>query len=267
MTNYNDFKRKIIAKDNAGHTWIPEPAIGSIFHTFFATDNIDSHSEYDEHSKRLRIETNIDLTKIGKFEMFDSIFTHMKHEKKKVTNNHQHSDKSHQVKAYIQRLPLEDTAEKDAIYTGFFTEKSERSEEAPLKTSMRNELTGTFFHQKGTKIENNTTVINVSASAGYPFLKHLAQHIDFELEIELVKNLRNKSIHITVNGWHNDFPAYELIIGDRIAYNYNPANHGYSGPTPYNLGFATTSFIKTEFISLNDSEVKLMTKSKDKYGW
>ncbi len=267
MINYDEFKRKLLAKSKLGSsTWIPEPFIGGIRNTFFATDNTDFHNHHTEHGKRLQITANIDLRKIGKFGVFDTIFTH-KHGK----FNHQHSDKSHQVQAYIQKLPnYVDTGttfiETDAVYKGVFIPKHRRSIEEPLKTSIINKLTGTFFHQMGTRVENNTTIIKVSASAGYPFIWN-STHIDFELEIELIKDISSKNITVNIKGSHDDFPAYELLVNGLVKYNYNPARHGYTGPTPYNLGMVSRDFSITEWIGLSDHHINENEKNNENFGW
>ncbi|MCF6350652.1 MAG: hypothetical protein L3J23_06415 [Flavobacteriaceae bacterium] len=268
MINYDEFKRKLQTKSKLGSsTWIPEPLIGGIRDTFFATDNTDFHNHHTEHDKRLQITANIDLSKIGKFGVFDTVFTH-NHGK----FNHQHSDESHQVQVYIQKLSnYVDTGttfiETSAVYKGIFNEEMpRRSEEYPLKTSVINKLSGTFFHQMGTRVENNTTIIKVAASAGYPFIWN-STHIDFELEIELIKDISSKKITVNIKGSHDDFPAYELLINGLVKYNYNPARHGYSGPTPYNLGMASRDFSATEWISLSDHDIKGNGKNNENFGW
>ncbi|MCF6347395.1 MAG: hypothetical protein L3J20_03745 [Flavobacteriaceae bacterium] len=274
MINFDEFKRDLQSKDVlGGSTWIPEPLIGSVRDTFFATDNIDFHDDHSQHGKRLSIEASIDLTKIGKFGVFDTIFSHKNHDDGSANKlYHQHSDESHQVQAYIQKVPSHvDTGttfiETDIVYRGVFDEKFKRTEEVPLKTSIDNKLTGTFFHTMGTRVENNTTVIKVSASAGYPFAEPFSPNIDFELEIKLIKDILNKHITVNVKGLHNDFPAYELLVNGLVKYNYNPEDHDYSGPTLYNLGMASRDFNTTEWVNLSDWEIKEMERNNDPFGW
>lgn len=273
MVNYDEFKRNLQSKDVlGGGTWIPEPLIGSVRDTFFATDNVDFHDNHSEHGKRLSIEASIDLAKIGRFGVFDTIFQHETHgDGTKNKFYHQHSDESHQVQASIQKIPsFVDTGttfiETEVVYKGVFKEEPRRSKEDPLTTSIDNKLTGAFFHQAGTRVENNTTIIKVSAYAGYPFI-YRSTHIDFEIEIELIKDIFNKHITVNIKGFHNDFPAYELLVNDLVTYNYNPADHGYTGPTLYNLGMASRDFNTTKWINLSDWEIKEMERNNENFGW
>ncbi len=274
MVNYDWFKQKLQAKDRGLSTWIPEPLVGSVRDTYFATDDVDFHEDHCKHGKRLRIEANIDLTKIGKFGPFDTIFSHQSHnDGSKNKLYHQHSDISTQVQAYIQKVPsYVDTGttfiETDAVYKGIFNKRTKRSGEDPLKTAIANKPTGTFIHERGAMpmLANNTTVIKVAASADYPHI-FKSTHIDFELEIELAKDLFNKRINVHVSGWHNDFPAYELIIDGLVKYSYSPARHGHTGPTLYNLGLASTNFYASASKNLCDWEINELGQNKTSFGW
>jgi hypothetical protein len=248
MENYYEFKRKIEEEDSKGYRWIPEPGNFATGY-FFATDNIDFHDHHSEHSKRLSIDATIDPAKIGKYSLFDKglIFNHESH--KKSVKGHQHSDDSHRVEAFIAEPGLIDAGMMMLPSTRLKStgickaSPGEKSDELPLHVAISNALTGTYIHASDKSPEKDTTIIKVAASAGYPYLKYVAQNIDFNLRIDLYRNF-DKSIRILVNGEHNDFPAYELLVDNQVLYSYDPLKHGYSGPTPYNLGIATTCFHK-----------------------
>ncbi|MFL0066545.1 hypothetical protein V3A08_15765, partial [Tenacibaculum maritimum] len=87
------------------HTWLPEP--GSLSN-YYATDNVKMYNHHSKHSTRLAINAEIDLTKIGNYNFESEIFRHDKHNFKYGGVNSQHSGKSHQVKAYIKRIPFYD---------------------------------------------------------------------------------------------------------------------------------------------------------------
>ncbi|CAA0149633.1 hypothetical protein ACE1MK_15320 [Tenacibaculum maritimum] len=234
LSNKEEFVRKLRVKDWKGFTWLPEPG-GFATNYYFATDNIDFHNHHSAHSTRLGLHAEIKPGKIGNYSLIDRVFNHAEHGRGWGGINSQHSGLSHRVHAYIKRIPFYDdmprASDKD-IYIGVCDEvmRTRRSEEAPLNISISNSKRNSF--QSG---DNNITTIKVSGSANYPFLKYVAPNIDFELNIELYKNLNGKSININISGKHNNFPAYELIIGHRVAYSYNPANYGYSGPGMINL--------------------------------
>src|SRR5690554_3991254 len=62
---------------------------------------------------------------------------------------------------------------------------------------------------------NSITTIDVDkVSANYPYLKRLAPNIDFKLKT-IIKKFNNNSCHLSFEGTHDLFPAYELIIQDR----------------------------------------------------
>ena len=147
------------------------------------------------------------------------------------------------------------------LYVGVCNESNaKRSDEDPLKISIRN-LKKHFYTDGG----NDTTEVIVSASAEYPFLEYVAPNIDFELKIELLKNLQSNKIDINISGWHNDFPAYELIINQSVAYSYNPADYGHTGPGLINLN-TKKYFNHTKWITLSDWGVRDLKQEKS-FGW
>ena len=267
IKNRAEFTKKLKALDSNGYTWLPEPG-GSITDNYFATDNIDLHDESLIHDTRLGFHMQIEPEKIGDFSYMDNVFEHAKHGNGWGGVNSQHSGESHQVKAYIKREPVSyiDTGTAfmesgDYIYTGICKDKiaAKRSKEEPLTMNFENKLLGTYYHQAGAIIPKDSTVFKISASAGYPFAEPLSPNIDFELEIQLTKNLTSRNITINISGWHNDFPAYELIIGNEIVYNHNPVKFGYTGPTPRNLT-KSREFNFSKWIRLEDWEVRDIDK-------
>ncbi|MEM6736584.1 MAG: hypothetical protein AAF620_11000 [Bacteroidota bacterium] len=65
------------------------------------------------------------------------------------------------------------------------------------------------------------------------------------------KNFSSRSIDINVKGEQNDFPAYELVIGHKAVYRYDPSYYGYKGPGFRNL-WKSRQFSETEWIRLSD---------------
>ena len=258
MINYDVFKRNL-ESCSAANNWMKEPG-NFITDYFTATDDVDFHSKHNSHTKRMNFEAQIDLLGIGKFTIFDmaKTFKHQYH--KDVAwkgNNQQHCDYSQRVEASIIKTPeyLGNVPIK-MKYTGVFNRnKSKRSDEKELVTDFSNSLSGTYFHNPNKMPENETTTISVSASAHYPYIKFIAPDIDFEVIIKLYLDINSKTIKITIDGTHNNFPAYELLIDDVVAYNYNPSAHGYTGPTPNNLGIQSTDFTIIRSIRLNDWDI------------
>ncbi|MDE1206855.1 hypothetical protein [Tenacibaculum larymnensis] len=241
LTNKEEFVRKIRNIDSKGFTWLPEPG-NSFSNKYYATDSVEMYHHHSEHSTRLAIEMIIEPKKIGNYNFYNEIFKHPEHKKGKGNPFNQHSGESHQVCAYIKKVPeLVDTGT-TFIQTGHHyvgvcsnTISHDRSDELPLNVDIQNSLSGTYFHESGTVLNNDTTTIKVSASAGYPFAEPFSPNIDFELEFILYKNLANKSLSISVKGFHNNFPAYELIVNRNVAYSHNPSHYGHAGPGLINL--------------------------------
>jgi len=256
LHNKEEFVRKIRNIDAKGFTWLPEPG-NNFTNKYFATDNVEMFNNHSEHSSRLAISAEINPSIIGNMSKEDKIFLHNSHDNCGGINS-QHSGLSHQVTAYIENVSkMIDTGaifiEADNYFLGVCSDtiKSVRSFENPLNIEVQNSLSGMYFHQTGTRVDDDTTTIKVSASAGYPFAEPGSPNIDFALEIKIYKNYSSKSIQVNVKGFHNDFPAYELIIGNRIVYSHNPSDYCYTGPSFANL-WKSRSFNKTEWIPLDN---------------
>ena len=241
LTNKEEFIRKIRNIDAKGFTWLPEPG-NSFSHKYFATDKVEMYHHHSEHSTRLAIQMEINPAKIGNMTRMDGIIKHDKHKFKYGGLNSQHSGLSHQVCAYIKKVPeLVDTGsvfiETGHHYVGVCSDtiSHDRSDELPLNIDIQNSLSGMYFHESGTVLKNDTTTIKVSASAGYPYAEPWSPNIDFELEIALCKNLANQSLNISVKGFHDSFPAYELVVNRNVAYSHNPSHYGHTGPGFTNL--------------------------------
>ncbi|MET4080468.1 hypothetical protein ABIB40_000408 [Pedobacter sp. UYP30] len=246
LSNKEEFVRKLQAKDRKGFTWLPEPG-GNLTSCFFATDNVDMHNHSSEHTTRLGLQAEINPKKIGSYNLSDNFFSHKLHKNWGGING-QHSDESQRVRAYIKRIPFYDDMPRPSskdIYVGICDSniRQKRSFEAPLKASVTNSKRNS--NSAGAK---DTTTIKVSGSANYPFLSLIAPNIDFELEIKLYRNSKGKSVIVNVKGWHNYFPAFELVFWDKVVYKYNPSAYGYSGPTFSDLtkskNFSFTEFVK-----------------------
>ena len=267
LSNKEEFIRKLKAKDFGNVTWLPEP-FNSLSDYYFATDDVDFHNHHSEHTSRLSLHAEIKPEKIGNYNLTDINFKHKRH-KNMGGFNSQHSGDSHRVHAYIKRVSkghidtgttFIDSGEFEYIGICSDSIDSMISLEAPLDVSIFNSKESYFSSEN-----NDVTTIKVKGSANYPFLGIIAPNIDFELSIVLHKNLDSKSITINVSGSHNEFPAYELIINDCVAYKYNPAIIGYTGPSLYNLS-VSKYFSARESIRLDECQVNELLR-ENKYGW
>lgn len=267
LSNYTSFKKELESQDKGGFTWLPEP--GNIVSNFFCgTDDSGFHDKkHGDHNVRLSIPIKIELGKIGRYSSLDinNIFIHPQHSnlKDKLFNGKQHSGLSHRVKAYIKRISFNMDSPRSSskdVYMGIF-EKSPSifSEEENLKTEISNTYTGFYFTKKGLTPEYDTTVIKAVASAPYPYLKYVAPNIDMEVTIKIYRNPSSKSVSLKVEGVHNKFPAYELLIDNEVAYSYFPK--GYSGPTPINLN-QNINFSASRYITLSDWDLRELNQPK-----
>lgn len=248
LENKREFLRKLRAKDGHGYTWLPEPG-NLLTKNFYSTDDAAFHNSHSEHSVRLGFHAEIEPHKIGNLSLVDPIFKHHHHENW-TGHNHQHSGLSHQVKAYIKRYPFyDDRPSNRDVYIGYCDDEVStlRSYEAPINASINNSLTGLFYFPAGARKENNTSMISVKATAGYPFTEPLSPNIDFGMDIKLVKNVAGSSVDISVSGWHNHFPAYELLINNKVSFNYDPSIYGYTGPGLINLN-RSKNFNASEYL-------------------
>jgi len=274
LSNYDSFKQDLENYDKTGFTWLPEPG-NFASDCFFATDNQDFHDKkHGGHTGRLSINMRIEPEKIGKYSLYDKldIFTHSKHSKS-AGNGSQHSDESHRVQAYIKRIAFNmDSPRPSAqdIYMGIVKKyPSIRSEEFALENiSIHNTYSGYYFSQKNNKPDYDTSVIKASSSAPYPYLSLVAPNIDMNITVKAYLNISSKTIRITVDGEHNKFPAYELLVNNEILYSYFPK--GYSGPSPVNLNQSKT-FTSTYYIKVSDSDIQTLkqksSKSKSIFGF
>ena len=86
-------------------------------------------------------------------------------------------------------------------------------------------------------IDACTSKITVKASGSYPFID-VAPDINYKVTFTL-KKAGNGQIEVTVEGSHNQFPAYESLIDGSNIYQYMTSG---SGPNLWNLGVASDSF-------------------------
>ena len=245
VQNYQVFKQQLKTKGK-GRSWLPEPGNPIFSNYFFSTDSVDSHENHLDHDSRLSIEANFKPEKIGSYSSLDknSIFSHSDHSYK--VSGTQHSGLSHRIKAHIQATPFYDEKPSSRdMYVGICEElETKRSEEKPLKFEIKNLLSGSYIHLPSTKPKNETTIVKVSASAGYPFLA-VAPNIDFELKIMLFRDVFQKKTKISISGSHNNFPAYKLIVDGAIIYSFNPSKIGQTGPGLINLNTSMNFESKT----------------------
>lgn len=226
LTNKNAFLKKLrdVDKESKGRYWIPEPYSYSYY---FSTDDTYIHNHHTEHTMRLGFHLNIDPNKIGKYRPSDSFLIHKSHNinGEAKYNNQQHSGLSHRVEVYIQKKIYPDDMAKlsHRVYTGVCNLLEP-------KRSPEKDLTITPPKNYFSKIGNfPATYFKISASGGYPYTPPgLTPKIDFKVEVRII-NARN-CIYIDIEGEHDMFPAYELLINEQVAYPYDPIKHGEKGP-------------------------------------
>lgn len=72
--------------------------------------------------------------------------------------------------------------------------------------------------------------IDIKCAASYPF-SNVAPQINFEFTVSLTRS-GTATVDIVVDGWHNEFPFYELLVNRKAVYMYQATS---SGPSPMNL--------------------------------
>lgn len=225
LKNKEEFISELKNCDVNGFHWIPEPNpmdanTGLLPQRLFcSTDDIDYPPIRPfGHSIRLGFELELDINKIGQYyPMYSSDI--LKHNASCNGNNkNQHSGFSHRVEAYI---------EGNRGYVKKYAPL--KSPERPLICTVRSVRP---WHSK----DFDTTEINVIASAGYPYTnRYFTPTIDFNIFFSIQRTDSRGIIHCS--GWHNDFPAYELIVDNTRIYRYVPKD---KGPGIFNLGVNTT---------------------------
>lgn len=242
LNNKEEFLKKLTDSEINKHYWLPEPQPFGSFGNFYATDNVDFYHSTENHSFRLGFHLEIFDSDIGEPLFQSDILKHKEHTHGNdygIIGN-QHSSLSHRIKAGIHRISFYQDMPKASnrdVYIGKVGKLySKRSKEKPLEITINSSKNNTFSLAKA------KTRINISAAANYPFLDFISPDIDFSLSLIITKSHDNRSVGCTVQGWHNGFPAYELLINNKRIYKYNPADMGYSGPNVYNL-----SLIRKEF--------------------
>lgn len=81
--------------------------------------------------------------------------------------------------------------------------------------------------------------IDIECAASYPF-SAVAPQINFGFTVKLTRSGTSK-VEIVVDGWHNEFPYYELLVNQKAVYMYQSSS---SGPSVINLN-STDDFEKT----------------------
>lgn len=224
LRDRNDFERRLKSFDGKGYYWIPEPG-NSINHYFCSTDDIDYPLIRPfGHSVRLGFELEIDIQKIGEHypKNPSDVLKHNKFCNGDDLN--QHSGFSHRVQVFFQEVA--------GYYIGHIKEfQPKKSVEKPLICTVK--TMRPYF-----STEFDTAEINVIASAGYPYgIEVLTPNIDFNLYFKIQRT--NVGGYVSCSGWHNDFPAYEMIVDNTRIYQHIPKA---TGPNLLNLGMKMTHF-------------------------
>ncbi len=232
MINYEEFKRKLTSSEIASHHWLPEPVFYHFRKTYCSIDDGVFHRDgkHPNHSIRLGFDLWIDPSKIGNyfFESKESLFRHQAHniminkEDVAIAGN-QHSGTSHQVQAYIRPV-IGMPHSGPHMYKGVCERPEKlRSEEKAIGVKVfdtKNDLFGCYT--KST--QKDTTLFQITADASYPFLQGIAPAINFDFTIRVHLAQGSNTVHINVNGKHDKFPAYELLVDDTIIYTHAPTH-------------------------------------------
>lgn len=122
-------------------------------------------------------------------------------------------------------------SERAWVDSGFFTNeghvKRERKQAVAKSTS------------KPVTNNNDSSTFQASAAAAYPFVK-LSPDIDLSGNWKLTKlDPAGSKVLVELNGEHNDFPCYEVLVNGTNLYRFNTSG---TGPNLWNLGMASTKF-------------------------
>lgn len=248
LTNYNEFKSKLEYQDSLGGGWIAEPGVGPILSSFFMTDECGFHNAHQPHAYRLRLGGNVDIRQVGNY-------TNAHRSKIFENNCKQSSSPSHRCVAFITDNHYEKFD--PYVYMGIVRKSDEKtSTEEPLDINIHSKALNPSFVPRGSiKLNtNDTTVIEASASAGYPFIMG-SPNIDISLKMTITRSFNSDTFQIVFDGEHNLFPAYELLFDNKSIYNYNPSSEGQTGPNPYNLN-ASKTFKKTLYVNSPFSRIQ-----------
>lgn len=75
------------------------------------------------------------------------------------------------------------------------------------------------------------SMVAIEAGASYPF-SLVAPEINYDIAFTF-ESVAQNATKINFAGWHDAFPAYEIIINGDVVYEFRPPD---PGPTPLNLG-------------------------------
>jgi len=178
---------------------------------YFATD--DRNDAGEAGTSRLHSLGRIDFRDIGAFEqMSGDIF---------ITD----TDNSYQVQMIGNINALADT-----IQTGSAT---------PSSSEVRRDGS------------TDKSAVVIAAEASYPFspipFVNLNPAINYDIAFTF-ERLENGATTIRFNGWHDSFPAYEIIVNGTVIYSHEVAAD--EGPTISNLGGSNTTSASGEFTIL-----------------
>lgn len=239
MKNYQEFRRMLTSSDIVKHRWLREAVYNSLYDTYCAIDDGIFHSKgnsrHPNHSTRLQVDLRIDPDKIGNHFSVDKMWylPHQAHAD--GTAGNQHSGESHQVQAYIRDIttsygvsPLGLTAPSYKKHEGICGRvQIERSAENPIQVTVWDKKSNSLCHRRPSK-KMDSTRFDITASAGYPFIKK-AFHINFNFTVDVHLAERSNTVHINVEGTHDKFPAYELLVDDTIIYTHAHTSLGFAG--------------------------------------
>lgn len=98
--------------------------------------------------------------------------------------------------------------------------------------------TATATTNYGQSSSGSKTTFTATVSAAYPF-NAIAPSIDWNFTLTLQTDPDRDTIYVTVQGEHNEFPAYGMYGGPsqtELEYSFMPTS---TGPTPFNLSTLT----------------------------
>lgn len=101
------------------------------------------------------------------------------------------------------------------------------------------------------------STIDIECAAAYPFIA-VAPDIDFGLTVTLSRS-GESSVNVKVDGWHNRFPFYELLICKTSFHQFEP---WFSGPNHINLGMLWKDFAAEAVCTSQNGGVKAQVPGK-----
>ena len=268
LKNEEEFYNQLDNVLEGNDAWLPEPFSSS---TFCKTDDRDlkEHNLFSGEAGTSRLfvynkDNPFDLNKLGKFEQF--------YKGKRIFEKR--CSESHRVTVFFNCQPLSTIEQQNQVLIApeiFGCGPSDPFIPNPMygyvhvyppKKSDPYE-SGTPLIDEVEDIDENHSRITVKAQAGYPYAEPFSPNIDFNLEINFYRMGSNYYM-VEVNGTHNKFPFYELLIDGALIYDFKPDKKD-DGPGLKNLNtiHSFSEVLQIQRQPLTEVNVKAKNKKKN----